>query len=103
MDIKSYCDSVESELTGWKAKLYDIIRKSDSLPAGDKQKVGEMLEELHAIVDDLNDRLAYLDKECPVDWSSDEVAINDKITEMRGKWKEVYGVLGEAEYGLGGA
>ena len=103
MDVKSYCNSVGIELIGWKAKLYDVIRKSDSLSNSDKQKVGPMLEELHAIVDDLNDRLEYLDKECPQDWSSDEVAIDDKITDMRGKWKEVYGALGEAEYGVGGA
>ena len=25
MDVKSYCDSVGIELTGWKAKLYDVI------------------------------------------------------------------------------
>ena len=28
MDAKAYCDSVGIELTSWKAKLYDVIRKT---------------------------------------------------------------------------
>ena len=103
MELKSYCDSVGIELTGWKARLYDIIRKSESLSSNDKQKIAPMLDELHAIVDDLNDRMEYLDRECPTDWASDEDRIEEKINEMRDKWKKVYGALGEAEYGVGGA
>ncbi len=103
MDVKSYCDSVGIELTGWKAKLYDVIRRSDSLPISDKENIAPMLQELNAMIDELNERLEYLEKECPADWSSDETAIEDRITKMRGKWKEVYGAMGEAEYGVGGA
>lgn len=103
MDLKSYCDSVGIELTGWKARLYDVIRKSESLSDSDRQKIAPMLEELHAIVDDLNDRMEYLGRECPADWTSDEEKIEAEISEMRDKWKKVYGALGEAEYGVGGA
>jgi hypothetical protein len=55
------------------------------------------------MVDDLNQRMAYLEKECPADWSSDESAIEDNLSKLRGKWKEVWGVMGEKEYGVGGA
>ena len=37
MDAKSYCDSVRIELTQWKVKLYDVIRKTESL-SGDQKK-----------------------------------------------------------------
>jgi hypothetical protein len=47
--------------------------------------------------------MEYLEKVCPADWSSDETAIEDNISKMRGKWKEVWGAMGEKEYGLGGA
>ena len=39
MDVKSYCDSLTIELTGWKAKVYDIVRKLDKMSSGDKEKV----------------------------------------------------------------
>jgi hypothetical protein len=37
------------------------------------------------------------------EWSSDEAAIDDTMTQMRGKWKDVWGAMGEPEYGVGGA
>ena len=103
MDAKAYCDSVGIELMGWKAKLYDVIRKTDSLADEDKQKVGTTLAELHAIVDDLNKRIEWLSHECPVDWVGPKEEIEDKISLMNDKWKKVWGVMGEKEYGLGGA
>jgi outer membrane murein-binding lipoprotein Lpp len=62
-----------------------------------------MVQDLNSMVDDLNARMAYLARECPADWSDDEAAIEDKMTQLRGKWKEVWGAMGEHEYGLGGA
>jgi hypothetical protein len=26
MDVSAYCDTLEKRLSGWKAKLYDVIR-----------------------------------------------------------------------------
>jgi hypothetical protein len=69
MDAKSYCDSVRIELTQWKAKLYDVIRKTESLSADHKNKVGPTVDELNVIVDDLNERIELLARECPVEWS----------------------------------
>ena len=103
MEVKSYCDSIGIELASWKAKLYDVIRKSESLDEDGKEKISPMLQELNLMVDELNQRMEYLEKECPTDWSSDEAAIEDNISKMRGKWKEVWGAMGEKEYGLGGA
>ena len=103
MDAKSYCDSVRIELTQWKAKLYDVIRKTESLPADQRTKVAPSVEELNAIVDDLNQRIEILTQECPVEWSGQKNEIDDKISRMNDKWKNVWGVMGEPEYGVGGA
>ena len=103
MDAKSYCDSVGIELTGWKAKLYDVIRKSETLDAEDKEKVGATLSELHEIVYDLDKRIEWLSNECPVDWVGPKEEIEDKISQIDAKWKRVWGVMGEKEYGIGGA
>jgi hypothetical protein len=84
MDVKSYCDTVGVELTGWKAKLYDVIRRSEKMAGNDRENVKPMVAELKDMVDDLDGRIAALARECPTEW-------------------EVWGVMGEKEYGIGGA
>ena len=103
MDAKSYCDSVRIELTQWKAKLYDVIRKTESLSSDDKTKVGPTVDELNTIVDDLNGRIELLARECTVEWNGQKDEIDGKISQINDKWKEVWGGKGEPEYGLGGA
>ena len=103
MDAKSYCDSVGIELAGWKAKLYDVIRKTDSLASEDKENVASTLAELHEIVDDLNQRIEWLSSECPTDWSGPKEKIEDQICQLKDRWKSVWGIMGEEEYGIGGA
>ena len=31
MDVKDFCSAMESEMTAWKAKMYDAMRKIDQL------------------------------------------------------------------------
>ena len=68
-----------------------------------KEKVGPTLAELHEIVDDLNQRIEWLSSECPTDWAEPKEKIEDKICQLQDKWKSVWGVMGEEEYGIGGA
>ena len=103
MDAKLYCNSMEIELTGWKAKIYDAIRKADKLSAEDKKKVDTMIQNLHTIMDDLDNWLELLDKECPADWTSQRKEIEGKVSKVKDTWKDVWGVMGESEYGIGGA
>jgi len=103
MDAKSYCDSVGQELTGLKAKLYDTIRKADKLAGAQKKKIQPLISELNGVMDDLDGRIARLASECPADFSSDQQAIDGSISKVKDGWKKVYGVMGEEEYGVGGA
>jgi hypothetical protein len=103
MDVKSYCDSVATELIGWKAKLYDVMRKADSLRDPEKKNVTPMVQELNTMVDDLNARLELLVRECPAEWASEKAAIESRFNQMGSQWKKVWGVMGESEYGIGGA
>ena len=103
MDVKKYCDGIGAELNSWKAKLYDLIRKTESLSDGEKLKVAPLVRDLNSMMDDLNSRLKSLEKECPSEWSLEEAAIDDTLSRMRGTWKDVWGAMGEPEYGIGGA
>ena len=44
MTSKNNCRVMDMELTGWKAKLYDIISKIERLPPGDNQRMYEELK-----------------------------------------------------------
>ncbi|UCF93087.1 MAG: hypothetical protein JSW39_02715 [Desulfobacterales bacterium] len=103
MDVKSYCDSVEAELTAWKAKLYGVMRKSDSLPTAEKAQLAPMIQELNSIVDDLDQRIELLAKECPAEWHAHKNGIEGKMAQVKDKWKNVWGAMGEPDYGIGGA
>jgi hypothetical protein len=103
MDAKSYCDTVNHELTAWKAKIYDVIRKSEALPATLKAKAEPLIGELNAVVDDLNGRLELLSKECPADFGPQRAEIKGRVESLNTAWKKVWGVFGEEEYGIGGA
>ncbi len=47
MDVRDYCKGMETEMTAWKAKLYDVVRKVDKIGSGDKEKVLPNIEDLH--------------------------------------------------------
>jgi ElaB/YqjD/DUF883 family membrane-anchored ribosome-binding protein len=103
MDAKSYCENLTVELNGLKAKLYDVIRKTNSLAASNKKKVAPLIRELNALMDDLDHQITILSRECPAEWSAEKSAIEANLSRMKEGWKQVYGVMGEEEYGIGGA
>jgi len=82
MDVESYCDNLIIELTGWKAKIYDIMRKLDKLPSGDKAKILGNVNDLHVLIEELEDRIDRLRNECPSDWSPDKIELETKLTRI---------------------
>ena len=107
MDAKFYCDSVGIELIGWKAKLCDVIRNASESKSLKKQKIDPMIKELNKLIDDLDHKIERLAHECPTEWSVDKTQIDNKLSRMKNKWKEVWGLMSEKEdeeeYGIGGA
>jgi hypothetical protein len=105
MEVKDYCERVGNELAAWKAKMNAVSQKAAALKELDRQKAEPIVKELNAIMDDIDQRIETLARECPSEWSDDKSDIDGKISRAKDKWKEVWGVLGEddAEYGIGGA
>ena len=99
MDPKSFCDSLIIELTGWKAKTYDVVRKLDKMPSGDKQKVVPQVNELHMLIEDLEDRVHQLRSQCPVQWEPDKTSLEGKLTHVKKKWEEVWQNVSPADFG----
>ena len=90
MDLQDYCRNVHIEVTGWKAKIYDVMRKVDKLSSGDKTRILDQINDLHIIVEELGDRLTQLERECPSEWSPVKTEIQNKLQALGYKWEEAW-------------
>ncbi|MGD9973311.1 MAG: hypothetical protein AB7S77_09645 [Desulfatirhabdiaceae bacterium] len=96
MDALDYCKGIEIELTAWKAKIYDVIRKMDKLQSGDKEKVLPHIQGFNIIITELEDKIASLKTECPSNWSPQKKEIDDAHIDMRSKYEETMELIGKA-------
>jgi len=96
MDVLDYCKGMEMELTAWKAKLYDLTRKVDKLPSGDKQRMLASVEDLHILVTEFEDRIGKLRTECPSEWSPQKNEIEGAHVNMRSKFEQTMNQIGKA-------
>jgi hypothetical protein len=90
MELKDYCSNVSAELTGWKAKAYDIVRRLDKLSSGDKAKVADQVRDLHILIEEIENRIDRLNKECPIEWSPDRMEIEQKIRDVEKYWGKAW-------------
>ncbi len=100
MDVKTFCDNVGTDLTGWKAKLYDVIRKTQTLDKVAKDEVAPLVRELNELVDDLDTRIEILDRECPARWDTEKAEIQEKMAQVNTKWKDAWGTMDVWNMGL---
>lgn len=96
MEVKDYCNSMASELTAWKAKLFDIVAQTDKLGTQDKEKVWEYFMEMKILVQDLEDKIDNLRTECPSEWSPHKKEIEDAHVDMRSKYQDTLEYIGKA-------
>ncbi len=89
MDATAYCETLEEHLTGWKAKLYDVIRIVDRLPEKDKETVFSSIRGLHAIVDQIDTEVEQLRTACPADWSPNRQTLDNKMAELKQSLKRI--------------
>ncbi|MGD8963113.1 MAG: hypothetical protein PVF29_18085 [Desulfobacterales bacterium] len=89
MDATSYCDTLEEHLTGWKAKLYDVIRIVDRLPEKEKETVFSSIRGLNAIVDQIDTEVEQLRTACPADWSPNRQNLDSKMAELQKSLKNL--------------
>lgn len=96
MDVKDYCGAMSTELTAWKAKMYDIVRKLDKLGTAEREKILPNVEDMHMLIEDIAGRIDQLNKECPSEWSPQKKAIDDAHVDMRGKYEHTMEFIGKA-------
>ena len=89
MDVISYCNQLERQLTEWKAKIYSVIRVVDKLPVQQKEGVYPSIGSLHTIMDEIDNELAQLKSACPADWSPNRQTIEAKMSELHSTLKKL--------------
>ena len=83
MEVSAYCDTLEQQLSEWKAKLYDVIRIVDKLTDENKETVYPSIQGLHSIVDEIDSEVEQLRTACPADWSPNRQNLDAKMTELQ--------------------
>lgn len=96
MDVKDFCSAMESEMTSWKAKMYDAMRKIDRLGTAEKEKMLMNIQDLNMLMDDMASRVEQLRTECPSDWSPIKKDMEKGSMDMRGKYEETMDFIGKA-------
>jgi len=57
MNVVDYCKGMEMELIAWKAKMYDLIRKVESLGSKEREKVLPNIQDLNMLIMDMSSRI----------------------------------------------
>jgi hypothetical protein len=99
MDVKDYCSNLTVELAGWKAKVYDVVRKLDKMSTGNKEKVVPEVNELHIIIEELGDRIAKLRTQCPTSWAPERKEIENKAGYLRTKLDKIWNTISPSDVG----
>jgi hypothetical protein len=100
MNAMNCCKTMEAELTAWKANVYDIVRKMEALPGGERERISPNIEDLHMLITEMEDRIDQIRENC-----TPETGIDDIRTD-REKFNASLGTLRvtaeDAMRGLGG-
>ena len=90
MELQDYCRNVQIELTGWQAKVKEVVRRLDQVDNGNKSGVFSQVNDLHIILEELDQRVSQLEKECPTEWHPAREEIQNKLQSLGYKWQEAW-------------
>jgi hypothetical protein len=95
---------MESELTAWKAIIYDIVRKMDKLPGGSKEKFLPHIEDLHIMVEELDQRIDDIRENCTPETGIGDIrtqkeGFDYKLSKLRVSAEDAMKILGAGDFG----
>ncbi len=98
------CKTMEMELTGWKAMVYDIVRVMDKLPGGEKEKIISNIQDIHILVEEMDDRIDEIREMCTPQTCIDDIKTEreefDKMAvSFRVKVEDAIDYLGAGNFG----
>ena len=104
MKARNCCKTMEAELTAWKANVYDIARKMEELPGGEKEKILPNIEDLHILISEMDQRLDQIRDNCTPETGIDDIKTDrdkfDKsLSTLRMKAEDAMQGLGAGNFG----
>lgn len=104
MKARNCCKTMEAELTAWKANVYDIVRRMESLPGGEKEKVLPNIEDLHMLIAEMDDRIEQIRDNCTPETGIDDIRtdrdkFNNSLAKLRVTAEEAMRGLGGGDFG----
>ena len=104
MKARNCCKTMEAELTAWKANVYDIARKLEELPGGEKEKILPNIEDLHILISEMDQRLDQIRDNCTPETGIDDIKTDrdkfDKsLSTLRMKAEDAMQGLGAGNFG----
>ena len=104
MKARNCCKTMEMELTAWKAIVYDIARKFDKLPGGEKDKILSNIEDLHMLVEELDQRIEDIRENCTPETGIDDIKTEREkfsytLSDVRVKAEDAMKILGGGDFG----
>ncbi len=96
MNVTDYCKGMEMELTAWKAKVYDLTRKVETLGSKEREKILPNIQDLNMFITEMTTRIEQLKNECPTEWSPQKKDIEKGTIDMRGKYEQTMEFIGKA-------
>jgi hypothetical protein len=104
MKARNCCNTIQAELTAWKANVYDIVRKMEELPGGEREKILPNIEDLHMLIAEMDDRIEYVRDNCTPETGMEDIRAEredfDKhLASLRVKSEEAMQELGLGNFG----
>lgn len=95
MNVIDYCKGMEMELIAWKAKVYDLTRKVETLGSKEREKVLPNVQDINILIADMSSRIDQLKNECPTEWTPQKKVIDKGSIDMRCKYEETLEFIGK--------
>jgi hypothetical protein len=100
MKARNCCKTMEAELTAWKANVYDIVRKMEELPGGEKEKILPNIEDLHILISEMDQRIDQIRDNCTPETGIDDIRTDRELFDK--SLSKLRVTAEEAMRGLGG-
>jgi len=104
MNARNCCKTMEMELTAWKAIIYDIARKMDQLPGGEKEKILPNIEDLHILIEEMDARIEQIRENCTPETGIDDIKtereeFDNHMVSLRVKAEDAMKILSAGDFG----
>ena len=99
MATREYCTNIAEELEVWSGKLHELSSKIDRIPSIDKYKLFPLIEELHIVMTEMDDRLCEAMTSCSTVEGYEEEEVSGFNEGFNAKGNQDRNVLFDYDFG----